>query len=92
MNGDPLTGAEKELQEHRGLSGHAIPWDLIGPRTAPRTEDRADAVSPAARRFALAATSDSGPRFRPVRDDDVGRGNAACGRRRTEFSRRNHDR
>ena len=47
MNGDPLTGAEKELQEHRGLSGHNIPWDMVGPRTAPRTEDRADAVSAA---------------------------------------------
>ena len=47
MNGDSLTGAEKELQEHRGLSGHTVPWDLIGPRTAPRTEDRADAVSSA---------------------------------------------
>ena len=47
MNGDPLTGAEKELQEHRGLTGHNIPWDLIGPRTAPRTEDRADSVSAA---------------------------------------------
>ena len=45
MNGDQLTGAEKELQEHRGLSGHNIPWELIGPRPAPRTEDRADAVS-----------------------------------------------
>ncbi len=47
MNGDPLTGAEKELQEHRGLSGHSVPWDMIGPRPAPRTEDRADAVSSA---------------------------------------------
>ena len=47
MTGDPLTGAEKELQEHRGLTGHNIPWDMIGPRTAPRTEDRADAVSSA---------------------------------------------
>ena len=47
MNGDPLTGVEKELQEHRGLSGHNIPWDMIGPRPAPRTEDRADAVSSA---------------------------------------------
>ena len=45
MNGDQLTGAEKELQEHRGLSGHNIPWDMVGPRPAPRTEDRADAVS-----------------------------------------------
>ena len=47
MNGDPLAGAEKELQEHRGLSGHHIPWDLIGPRAVARTEDRADAVSAA---------------------------------------------
>ena len=47
MNGDPLVGAEKELQEHRGLSGHNFPWDLIGPRPATRTEDRADAVSAA---------------------------------------------
>ena len=46
MNGDPLVGAEKELQEHRGLSGHNIPWDMVGPRRA-RTEDRADAVSSA---------------------------------------------
>ena len=47
MNGDPLAGAERELQAHRGLSGHAIPWDMIGPRAAPRTEDRADAISSA---------------------------------------------
>ena len=47
MNGDPLTGAERELQEHRGLSGHNIPWDMIGPRPVARTEDRADAVSAA---------------------------------------------
>ena len=48
MNGDPLAGAEKELQEHRGLTGHNIPWDMIGPRAVvPRTEDRVDAVSSA---------------------------------------------
>ena len=50
MNGDPLTGAEKELQEHRGLSGHHLPWDMIAPRAprvAIRAEDRADAVSAA---------------------------------------------
>ena len=58
MNGDPLTGAEKELQEHRGLSGHSIPWDLVGPRAAPRTEDRADAVS--------AAPSDSHLQQHPI--------------------------
>ena len=45
MNGDLLTGAEKELQEHRNLSGHHLPWDMIAPRT--RTEERADAVSAA---------------------------------------------
>ena len=51
MDGKPLTGAAKELQEHRGLSGHDLPWDLIAPRPAPRTDDRAehrvDAVSAA---------------------------------------------
>ena len=47
MNGDALVGAEKELQEHRGLSGHNIPWDMVGPRPVARTEDRADAVSSA---------------------------------------------
>ena len=45
MNGDALTGAEKELQEHRNLSGHHLPWDMIAPRT--RTEERVDAVSAA---------------------------------------------
>ena len=49
MNGAALTGAEKELQEHRGLSGHHLPWDMIAPRApvATRAEDRADAVSAA---------------------------------------------
>ncbi len=49
MNGAPLTGAEAELQQHRGLSGHNVPWDLVAPRASvqPRTEDRVDAVSPA---------------------------------------------
>ena len=45
MNGDALTGAEKELQEHRNLSGHHLPWDMIAPRS--RTEERVDAVSAA---------------------------------------------
>ena len=45
MNGDPLTGAERELQEYRGLAGHHLPWDLIAPRPLARTEDRVDAVS-----------------------------------------------
>ena len=47
MNGDALVGAEKELQEHRGLSGHNVPWDLVGPRPVARIEDRVDAVSSA---------------------------------------------
>ena len=49
MNGAALTGAEKELQEHRGLSGHHLPWDMIAPRPplAIRTEHRVDAVSAA---------------------------------------------
>ena len=45
MNGDALAGAEKELQEHRNLSGHHLPWDMIAPRA--RTEERVDAVSAA---------------------------------------------
>ena len=45
MDGKPLTGAAKELQEHRGLSGHDLPWDMIAPRPAPRAEHRVDAVS-----------------------------------------------
>lgn len=47
MSDAPLAGAEKELQEHRGLSGHALPWDLVAPRPVARTEERADAVSAA---------------------------------------------
>ena len=48
MNGDPLTGAEKELQEHRGLSGHSLPWDMVAPRPETRvTEDRAVSPAPA---------------------------------------------
>ena len=47
MGGSPLTGAEAELQTHRGLAGHSLPWDLIAPRAAPRTEDRAVSPAPA---------------------------------------------
>ena len=47
MEGKPLTGAAKELQEHRGLAGHDLPWEMVAPRPAPRAEHRADAVSPA---------------------------------------------
>ena len=46
MNGDPLTGAEKELQEHRGLTGHSTsPGIWLARASALRTENRADAVS-----------------------------------------------
>ena len=47
MDGKPLAGAEKELQEHRGLTGHDLPWDLVAPRPVARTEHRVDAVSAA---------------------------------------------
>ena len=90
MNGDPLTGAEKELQEHRGLSGHNFPWDMVGPRPAPRTEDRADAVSAAPADSSPATASNPGPRVRPFRDRDLGRCNADGRDRRAELPRR-HD-
>ena len=47
-NQEQLTGAEKELAEHRGLttSGSVLPWDALMP-AAPPIELRADAVSPA---------------------------------------------
>ena len=47
MDGKPLTGAAKELQEHRGLAGHDLPWDMIAPRPVERSEHRVDAVSSA---------------------------------------------
>ena len=47
MDGKPLTGAAKELQEHRGLAGHDLPWDMIAPRPVERAEHRVDAVSSA---------------------------------------------
>ena len=48
-NQEQLTGAERELAEHRGLTtaGNRIPWDALLPPPAPPTELRADAVSPA---------------------------------------------
>ena len=46
MNGVALTGAEAELQQHRGLEGGSLPWDLIAPRAAPPTEDRAVSTAP----------------------------------------------
>ena len=47
-DGDQLSGAEKELAEHRGLatSGNMIPWDALMP-PAPAVELRDDAVTPA---------------------------------------------
>ena len=47
-NQEQLSGAERELAEHRGLAtaGNVIPWDaLLG--AAPAVELRADAVTPA---------------------------------------------
>ena len=47
-NQEQLSGAERELAEHRGLatSGNVVPWDcLMGP--APAVELRADVVTPA---------------------------------------------
>ena len=48
-DGEQLTGAEKELTEHRGLStsGNRVPWDALLPPPAPPVELRADAVTPA---------------------------------------------
>lgn len=48
-DGEQLSGAEKELAEHRGLStsGNVIPWDALLPAPAPPAELRADAVTPA---------------------------------------------
>ena len=47
-DGEQLSGAEKELAEHRGIttSGNVIPWDALLP-PAPSVELRADAVTPA---------------------------------------------
>ena len=48
-DGEQLTGAERELAEHRGLStsGNVLPWDALLPAPAPPAELRADAVTPA---------------------------------------------
>ena len=47
-NQEQLSGAERELAEHRGLTtaGNVIPWDSLMP-AAPSVELRADAVTPA---------------------------------------------
>ena len=39
-----LTGAEAELQQSLGLSGHSVPWEMIAPR---RVEERVDAATAA---------------------------------------------
>ena len=45
----PLTGAEAELNEHRGLStqGNVLPWDALLPAADAGVEVRADVVTPA---------------------------------------------
>lgn len=47
-NQEQLTGAERELNEHRGLSvaGNVLPWDALLPQ-APNVEARADAATTA---------------------------------------------
>ena len=47
-DGEQLSGAERELTEHRGLtvSGNVVPWDAFLP-PAPPAELRADVVTPA---------------------------------------------
>ena len=49
MNERALTGAEAELQQAVGLSGHTLPWELLAPRhlEAGTAEHRVDAVSAA---------------------------------------------
>ena len=46
-DGAAVDGAERELAEHRGLAGAAIPWDVLMPPAPPLAEVRADAVTPA---------------------------------------------
>ena len=43
MNHRQLEGRERELAEHRGLEEGKMPWEAL----LPRSEDRADAVTPA---------------------------------------------
>ena len=46
--GEQLTGAEREMAEHRGITtaGNWLPWDALLPPPAPAAELRADAVTP----------------------------------------------
>ena len=69
MNGAALTGAEKELQEHRGLSGHHLPWDMIAPRPPRRDPHRASRRTRYRRR-------------RPIRTFSSTASSAACSRAR----------
>lgn len=48
-DGEQLTGAERELAEHRGLTtaGNVLPWDALLAPPSPPAELRADAVTPA---------------------------------------------
>ena len=47
VNDRALTGAEAELQQSMGLSGHSIPWEMIAPRENRMVEDRVDAATAA---------------------------------------------
>ena len=48
-DGEQLSGAERELAEHRSLStsGNVLPWDALLPPPSPPAELRVDAVTPA---------------------------------------------
>ena len=100
MDGKPLTGAAKELQEHRGLSGHDLPWEMVAPRPAPRAEHRADAVSGApadshlqqhgiiGRVFARSATMTLGVQMPQVAVGEAEFSDGHDHRHRPQFSRR----
>ena len=89
MNERALTGPEAELQQAVGLSGHAIPWELLAPRhvEAGGTEHRVDAVSAAPSDSHLMQHSIPGPRIRPKRHDGIRCCNAGGPGGATKFPR-----
>ncbi len=46
MRGNPVAGAEAEIQQHFDLAENAVPWEAIAPRHIP-LETRADVPTPA---------------------------------------------
>lgn len=85
VNGRGLEGPELELQQHRGLSGAELPWELVAPRAADvrGVEHRVDAVTaaptttqdnqrtPLGRVFARSATATLGVEMPSVPVGDV---------------------